>query len=124
MLHSFRRIDVYRLFLSILLGSREREKGATPRRYESNNKMRDTIPDSCLQHNNKLTDVLALVESFRNFSRKDGVDGAHCYQYYGICKRDHIAGVDVAVADEQIVLHRGIVMHRSGGIDQYPDDVN
>lgn len=68
--------------------------------------------------------MLALVESFWNFPREDGVDGAYGYQYYGISKCDHVAGVDVAVADEQIVLLRGIVMHRSGGIDQYPDYVN
>ena len=68
--------------------------------------------------------MFTLVESFWNFSREDGVDSTHNYQYYGICKCDHIAGIYVVVAYEQIVFHRRIVMHRSGRIDNHPNYVN
>lgn len=68
--------------------------------------------------------MFALVEGFRNLSREDGVDGAHDDQYRGIREGDHVSGIDVVVADEQVVLHRGVVMHRARGIDDHPDRVN
>lgn len=70
-----------------------------------------------------LTDMLALVEGFWNFSCEDGVNRAYDYQYRGIRERDHVANVDVVLADEQVVFHSGMVVHRTGGIDEHPDHV-
>lgn len=68
--------------------------------------------------------MFTLVEGFRNLPREDSVDGAHDDEYRGIREGNHIAGVDVVVADEQVVLHCGVVVHRTRGIDDHPDRVN
>ena len=70
-----------------------------------------------------LTYVFTLIESLGYLAREDRVDGADDYQDDGVGEGDHVARVDVAVADEQIVLAAGIVMHGAGRVDHHPDAV-
>jgi len=72
----------------------------------------------------RLTNVLALVEGFRDLPCEDGVDGAHDDEYRRIGEDDRVAGVNIVVADEQVVLHRQVVVHCAGGIDNHPDRVD
>lgn len=68
--------------------------------------------------------MFALVESLGYLPGEHRVDRADNYQDNGIGEGDHVAGVNVTVADQQIVLSRGIVVHGFGGIDHHPDAVN
>lgn len=71
-----------------------------------------------------LTDVFALVESFRDLSREDGVHGANDDQHDGISESDHVTCVYVTVANQQIVLPGRIMMHRLGRVDYHPNSVD
>jgi len=55
--------------------------------------------------------MLGLVEGLRNLSREHRVDRANYNQDDWIGERNHVGGVDVRVADEQIILACGIMMH-------------
>lgn len=71
-----------------------------------------------------LTDVFALVKSFRDFSGKNSVHGANDDQHDRIGEGDHVTGIDVTVTNEQIVFSGWVMMHRFSWIDYHPDTVN
>lgn len=71
-----------------------------------------------------LTNVFALVESFWDLAGEDSVHSANDDQHDGVRKGDHVTGVDVTVANEQIVLPRWIMMHRLGWVDDHPNAVD
>lgn len=73
---------------------------------------------------NPLTDVFALVESFRDLSGKNSVHGAHDDQHDGIGKGDHVTGVNVTVANEQIIFPGRVVVFGCVRVDYHPDTVH
>lgn len=68
--------------------------------------------------------MFALVERFRYFPGEDRVDGADDDQEDGIGERDHVRGVCVRWAYQEIVLSGGVVVHGPGRGDHHPHAVD
>lgn len=55
--------------------------------------------------------MFALIESLRDLPSQHRIHGAHHYQHDGVAECNHVGRVYVAVAHEQVVLSRGVVVH-------------
>ena len=78
---------------------------------------------SFLSSSGGLTNVLGLVEGFWDLSGEHRVQGANYDQHDGVEEGNHVASVYVGVADQQVIIPRGIMVDGVGGIYNYPDPV-
>lgn len=107
---------------------------AAPRTYEANvfififffralSCIGRIIKEHLKRRKKNLTDVFALVESLGYFPGEHRVDGADNDENDGISECDHVASVDVTVANEEIIFACGIMVHGLGRVDDHPDAV-
>lgn len=68
--------------------------------------------------------MFAFVERLGYFPSEYGVHGADNNENDGIGECDHVASVDVTIADEEIIFSSWVVVHGLDWIDDHPDTIN
>lgn len=72
----------------------------------------------------RLTNVFRLVERFGDLPCEDRVNRAYDDEDDRVEERNHVAGIDVRVAHEQIILSGRIMVDRVCRVYNYPNAVN
>lgn len=88
--------------------------------YTNINRTRFVITDGS---NGRVTDMLRLVEGLWYVAGEYGVNRADDDEHDGVAESDHVGGVDVGGADEQVVLPGGVVVDGSRRRHQHPHHV-
>jgi hypothetical protein len=73
---------------------------------------------------NILTYMLGLVKRFGNFTRQHRINGAHHNQQDWVGERNHVGGVHVRIAHQQVVFARRIVVDGVRRCNYHPHRVD